>query len=120
MGPPPNLGYRAPRGRGRGATLRAGVVAVAERLAPSTAITAATFGPLRVVPPRHRVPGRARGGPRVMDPHTASHYNPLFDLAKGEWSERFAAHVAPLDRLPRLQWPTQGAGVVTAAAAEAG
>ena len=56
-------------------------------------------------------------GQRVMDPHTASHYNPLFDLAAAKWSDRFASLVAPPQWLPRLQWPTEQAGVVTAAAA---
>ncbi len=60
-------------------------------------------------------------GRRVMDPHTASHYNPLFDLAAVGWSDRFSSLVAPSQWLPPLQWPTEQAGVVTpAAAAETG
>ncbi len=60
-------------------------------------------------------------GERVMDPHTASHYNPLFDLDGLAWSARHADRVPVLDRLPRLLWPTEVAGRIGAwAAAETG
>lgn len=36
-----------------------------------------------------------------------------------EWSERYAAHVGAIDRLPRLAWSDEVAGTVTRAAAEA-
>ncbi|MCK6560214.1 FGGY-family carbohydrate kinase [candidate division KSB1 bacterium] len=53
-------------------------------------------------------------GEKVMDRHTASHYMPLMDIAKLEWSPRFAEHIAPLDRLPRLGWSDELAGRVSA------
>ncbi|MCC6310298.1 MAG: FGGY-family carbohydrate kinase [Trueperaceae bacterium] len=60
-------------------------------------------------------------GEHVMDRHTASHYMPLMDIAALEWSERYAAAVAPLELLPRLGWSDELAGLVTrAAAAETG
>lgn len=60
-------------------------------------------------------------GEKVMDRHTASHYMPLMDIAKLEWSPRFADAVAPLDRLPGLGWSDELAGRVSAlGAAETG
>ncbi|MFN8591556.1 MAG: FGGY-family carbohydrate kinase [Thermomicrobiales bacterium] len=56
-------------------------------------------------------------GEYVMDYHTASYYNPLFDLRNLRWDERFAAPIVGLDRLPRLLWSDEIAGEVTAAAA---
>lgn len=58
-------------------------------------------------------------GERVMDPHTASHYTPLFDLAACRWSGRYAEQVPVADRLPRLAWPTEVVGRLTATAAAA-
>lgn len=52
-------------------------------------------------------------GEKVMDRHTASHYMPLMDIAKLEWSPRFAEHIAPLNRLPRLGWSDEVAGHVS-------
>lgn len=60
-------------------------------------------------------------GEYVMDYHTASYYNPLFDLRLLRWDPRFAEPIVDLERLPRLLWSDQIAGVVTpAAAAETG
>ena len=60
-------------------------------------------------------------GERVMDVHSASYYNPLFDLRQTRWDNRFAGPIVELDRLPRLLWSTEIAGEVTAnAAAETG
>jgi xylulokinase len=60
-------------------------------------------------------------GEYVMDYHTASYYNPLFDLRKLCWDPRFAEPIVDLERLPRLLWSDQIAGFVTpAAAAETG
>ncbi|MDQ3694665.1 MAG: FGGY-family carbohydrate kinase [Chloroflexota bacterium] len=60
-------------------------------------------------------------GEAVMDVHTASYYNPLFDLRQTRWDSRFAAPIVEIDRLPRLLWSNQIAGEVTpAAAAETG
>ena len=60
-------------------------------------------------------------GEYVMDYHTASYYNPLFDLRHLRWDARFAGPIVELDRLPKLMWSDQVAGAVTpAAAAETG
>ena len=60
-------------------------------------------------------------GEYVMDYHTASYYNPLFDLRNLRWDARFAEPIVELDRLPKLMWSDQIAGAVTpAAAAETG
>jgi xylulokinase len=56
-------------------------------------------------------------GERVMDYHTASYYNPLFDLRNLRWDERFAGPIVDLARLPRLLWSDQIAGEVTPQAA---
>ena len=58
-------------------------------------------------------------GEAVIDLHSASYYNPLFDLRKLTWDPRFAEPIVDLDRLPRLLWPTEIAGTVTEAAAAA-
>lgn len=57
-------------------------------------------------------------GEHVIDRHTASHYMPLIDMERLEWSERYAEAVAPLSLLPRLGWSDERAGEVTASAAE--
>lgn len=60
-------------------------------------------------------------GEAVMDHHSASYYNPLFDLRRTRWDDRFASPIVELPRLPRLLWSTQIAGEVSAvAAAETG
>jgi xylulokinase len=60
-------------------------------------------------------------GEYVMDYHTASYYNPLFDLRNLCWDARFAEPIVELARLPKLMWSDQIAGEVTpAAAAETG
>src|ERR671920_2514092 len=60
-------------------------------------------------------------GEYVMDYHTASYYNPLFDLRNLRWDARFAGPIVELERLPKLLWSDQIAGAVTpAAAAETG
>lgn len=60
-------------------------------------------------------------GAMVVDAHTASHFNPLFDRSTIGWSDRFADGITPIDRLPAISWPSAIAGVVTpGAAAETG
>jgi len=60
-------------------------------------------------------------GEHVMDYHTASYYNPLFDLRNLRWAPQFAGPIVALERLPRLLWSDEIAGVVNpAAAAETG
>ena len=58
-------------------------------------------------------------GETVMDRHTASYYNPLFDLRGLDWDDRFAGGIVRPDQLPRLAWANEVAGAVTAEAAEA-
>jgi xylulokinase len=57
----------------------------------------------------------------VLDHHTASQYDPLYDLAAHEWIAEWADELAPGLPLPRLAWPGEVVGVVThRAAAETG
>jgi xylulokinase len=58
-------------------------------------------------------------GALVIDAHTASHFNPLFDRSTISWSERFADGITATDRLPPIAWPADLAGVVTAEASAA-
>ncbi len=57
-------------------------------------------------------------GEKVIDRHTASHYMPLMDLHKLEWSDRFADGLIESGGLPRLGWSDELAGRVNAAGAE--
>lgn len=60
-------------------------------------------------------------GEYVLDHHTASQCDPLYDLTAGAWAEDWAAEVAPGLELPRLAWAGEVVGTVTrAAAAETG
>lgn len=56
-------------------------------------------------------------GEFVMDHHTASYYNPLYDLRGARWDATFAEPIVDLAKLPRLLWSNEIAGQVTAAAA---
>ena len=58
-------------------------------------------------------------GAMVIDAHTASHFNPLFDRAALGWSDRYAEGIASVDQLPAIGWPSDVAGTITAAAADA-
>ena len=58
-------------------------------------------------------------GAMVIDAHTASHFNPLFDRSAIGWSDRFADGITSIDRLPEIGWPADAAGVVTPEAAVA-
>ncbi len=57
-------------------------------------------------------------GEHVMDRHTASYYNPLVDLRRLEWDERFMEPITEREKLPRLLWSSEIAGEVTRSAAE--
>jgi xylulokinase len=60
-------------------------------------------------------------GEYVLDHHTASQYDPLYDLRTNAWIEDWAAKLAPDIELPPLAWPGDVVGAVTAhAAAETG
>ncbi|MGH2541994.1 MAG: FGGY-family carbohydrate kinase, partial [Ardenticatenaceae bacterium] len=57
-------------------------------------------------------------GEYVLDHHSASQCDPLYDLKENRWIEEWAAEVAPGLSLPRLLWPAEVAGSVTEASAE--
>jgi xylulokinase len=60
-------------------------------------------------------------GEYVLDHHTASQSDPLYDLAARDWCHDWAADVAPELPLPRLAWPGEVVGAVHgAASAETG
>ena len=58
-------------------------------------------------------------GEYLLDHHTASHWAPLYDVSRNEWIQEWAERVAPGLRLPRLVWPQQICGRVTASASAA-
>jgi xylulokinase len=55
-------------------------------------------------------------GQYVLDHHSASQCDPLYDIHENRWIEEWAAEVAPGLELPQLLWPSQIAGYVTEAA----
>jgi xylulokinase len=57
-------------------------------------------------------------GEYVLDHHSASQCDPIYDLGGNGWAEDWAALVAPGIELPRLLWPGEAAGRVTASAAQ--
>jgi xylulokinase len=60
-------------------------------------------------------------GRYVLDHHSASQCDPMYDLARAEWAGDWASAIAPALRLPELFWPNEIVGTVTAAgAAETG
>lgn len=64
----------------------------------------------------HRLTGRY-----VLDHHSASQCDPMYDLGARSWSDQWADRVAPGLPLPELAWPTEVVGHVGArAAAETG
>jgi xylulokinase len=56
-------------------------------------------------------------GAYVLDHHTASQCDPLYDIRRGDWTLDWADQVAPGVPLPRLAWPGDIVGGVTADAA---
>ncbi|MBF6612615.1 MAG: FGGY-family carbohydrate kinase [Chloroflexi bacterium] len=58
-------------------------------------------------------------GEYVLDHHSASQCDPLYDLQENRWIEEWAAEIAPGLSLPRLLWPAEVAGAVTPDAAKA-
>lgn len=55
-------------------------------------------------------------GEYVLDHHSASQCNPLYDLNANAWNEDLTEAIAPTVRMPRLLWPNEVAGRVTEAA----
>ena len=60
-------------------------------------------------------------GEYVVDRHTASGFNPLYDVGSGEWIDEWTREVLGDDApaLPRVLWASEQAGEVSAAGAEA-
>jgi xylulokinase len=57
-------------------------------------------------------------GAYVLDPTTAAFYDPLFDLRALQWSDRYAGDILGDVPLPRIAWPNEVVGQVSAQAAE--
>ncbi|MGA5446627.1 FGGY-family carbohydrate kinase [Streptomyces umbrinus] len=58
-------------------------------------------------------------GTYMLDHHSASQAVPLYDSVAQGWYEPWTRHIAPWLELPRLLWPGDIAGQVTAEAADA-
>jgi xylulokinase len=58
-------------------------------------------------------------GEYVLDHHTASQCDPLYDIKANEWAADWAEDIADGLPLPRLAWPSDVVGTVHAEAAEA-
>ena len=58
-------------------------------------------------------------GEYVLDHHTASQCDPLYDIRRFEWMDDWVEVVAPGIAMPRLAWPSDVVGTVTAHAARA-
>jgi xylulokinase len=56
-------------------------------------------------------------GAYVLDHHSASQCDPLYDLAASDWARDWAEEVASGVPLPQLAWPSDQVGTVTVAAA---
>jgi xylulokinase len=56
-------------------------------------------------------------GEYVLDHHSASQCNPLYDLDGSRWREDWADEIAPGLELPRLLWPGETAGLLSMEAA---
>ena len=56
-------------------------------------------------------------GEYVLDHHSASQANPLYDLWRGDWNSEGASEIAPNLELPRLVWPAEVVGAITPSAA---
>jgi len=57
-------------------------------------------------------------GEYVLDHHTASQCDPMYDIAGNAWADDWAAEVMAGLEMPRLAWPHEVAGTVHEAAAE--
>ncbi len=60
-------------------------------------------------------------GEYVLDHHSASQCDPMYDLREARWAPDRVAAIAPGVEMPRLAWPTEVVGAITVdAAAETG
>jgi xylulokinase len=57
-------------------------------------------------------------GEYVLDHHSASQCDPLYNIHENRWIEDWASEIAPDLPLPRLLWPAEIAGEITSEAAE--
>ena len=57
-------------------------------------------------------------GEYVLDHHSASQCDPLYDVHENRWIEEWAEEVAPGLPMPRLLWPAEVVGEVTQKASE--
>src|SRR3712207_7668552 len=57
-------------------------------------------------------------GEYVLDHHSASQCDPLYDVHEYRWIEEWAAEISPGVPLPRLLWPAEVVGEVTQEASE--
>ncbi|CAA9552049.1 MAG: Carbohydrate kinase, FGGY family [uncultured Thermoleophilia bacterium] len=55
-------------------------------------------------------------GEYVLDHHSASQSDPLYDVGTHSWNDAWARDIAPQLELPRLAWPAEVVGAVTASA----
>lgn len=58
-------------------------------------------------------------GEFVIDHYTAANFAPLYDVSTQSWIEDLASDIIPLNKLPRLLWSNEIAGVITRTAADA-
>lgn len=58
-------------------------------------------------------------GEVVIDHYTAANFAPLYDVDRQTWVDDLADDILPLDKLPRLLWSGEIAGIITPAAAMA-
>jgi xylulokinase len=58
-------------------------------------------------------------GEYVLDHHSASQCDPLYDLSTGDWAGDWAHEITAPVALPRLAWPGEQVGVVHARGAQA-
>jgi xylulokinase len=58
-------------------------------------------------------------GEYVLDHHSASQCDPLYDMAAGDWAHDWAPEICGPVALPRLAWPGEQVGVVHALGAQA-
>jgi xylulokinase len=56
-------------------------------------------------------------GEYVLDHHTASQFDPMYDMAASDWNRDWAREVAGAVELPRLVWPGEVIGPLSSAAA---
>jgi xylulokinase len=61
----------------------------------------------------HKLTGRY-----VLDMHTASYFNPLFNISTMDWDARFAGEIVDLSKLPKIGWSNEIAGRITPSAAK--